>query len=92
MIGDVDGLIFYFIVFECVKSLHAGIRTQVLAGISSGLSVNEVKDPVTEHQPKEFYRHHAFSVGNDSSFSNEYRMSRNKLFCVIITSGRGGAL
>ena len=38
MIGDVDGLIFYLIVFECVKSLHAGIRTQVLAGISSGLS------------------------------------------------------
>ena len=64
----------------------------VLAGIPSGLSVNEVKDPVTEHQPKAFYRHHAFSVGNDSSFSSEYRRTRNKLFCVIITSGKDGAL
>ena len=92
MIGEVDGLILYFLVFECVKSLHAGIRTQVLTGISSDLSVNEVKVPVTEHQPKSFYRHHAFSVGNDSSFSSEYRRTRNKLFCGIITSGMGGAL
>ena len=83
MIGDVaiDCLIFYFTV-----------PLQVLAGISSGLRVNEVKDSVTEHQPKEVYRNHAFSAGNDSSFSNEYRRTRNKLFCVIITSGRGGAL
>ena len=69
-----------------MKSLHAGIRTQVLAGISSGFSVNEVKDSVTEYQPKEVYRNHAFSVGNDSSFSSEYRRTRNKLFCVIINN------
>ena len=66
------------------------LSLQVLAGISSGLGVNEAKDSVTEHQPKEVYRNHACSVRNDFSFSSEYRRTRNKLFCVIITSGRGG--